>query len=74
MVLSYCAELLKIVYMDIKYANCWSIYRYHANGIKWEQIDCKLYKDLQETGYDRVINYCAHKEDALILFVLTFFV
>lgn len=57
-------ELIRIVYLMINGGKFWSVYRYHSNGIKYEQIDIIAWDKIKEGGYNKVIKYSGHIEDA----------
>lgn len=56
-------ELIILIYLKITNGKWWSIYRYHENGIKYEQIDCIMYDQVKDRKYDQVIKYAGHIED-----------
>lgn len=56
-------ELIELVYLEINGGKWWSIYRYHSDGTKYEQIDSLLFDEIQLDGYNRVIKYSGHIED-----------
>ncbi len=56
-------ELIKIIYIRISGGKWWSIYRYHSDGTKYEQIDSILFDEVNENGYNRVIKFSGHMED-----------
>lgn len=56
-------ELIKIIYIKISGGKWWSIYRYHSDGTKYEQIDSILFDEVKENGYNRIIKFSGHVED-----------
>ncbi len=56
-------ELIKIMFIKISVGKWWSIYRYHPDGTKYEQIDAMIYDRIKENGYNRVIKFSGHLED-----------
>lgn len=56
-------EQIKIVYTEISEGKFWSIYRYHSNGMKYEQIDAITFDEIKESGYNKVIKFSGHIED-----------
>ena len=56
-------ELIEIIYIKISKGKWWSIYRYHSDGTKYEQIDLLLFDEIKENGYNRVIKFSGHMED-----------
>lgn len=56
-------EIIKILYLKITRGKFWSIYRYHLDGTKYEQIDSILFDETKENGYNRVIKFSGHVED-----------
>ena len=56
-------ELITIIYIKISGGKFLSIYRYHSDGTKYEQIDSILYDEIKENGYNRVIKFSGHEED-----------
>ncbi len=56
-------ELIKIMFMEINEGKWWSIYRYHSDGMRYEQIDAMIYNRIKEKGYNRVIKFSGHLED-----------
>lgn len=56
-------ELMEIIYIKISKGKWWSIYRYHSDGTKYEQIDLLLFDEIKENGYNRVIKFSGHMED-----------
>jgi len=58
-----CGEEIIKIYLDtIVNGKFLSIYRYHSNGVKYEQIDVVFYNK-DNNKYDRVIKYSGHVED-----------
>ena len=57
------SELIRIIYLKMSTGKWWSIYRYHSNGIKYEQIDAILFNELKENRYNKVIKFSGHVED-----------
>lgn len=53
-------ELIRIMYITISGGKFWSIYRYHSDGTKYEQIDIILFDEIKENEYNRVIKYSGH--------------
>lgn len=62
-------ELMKILFLDMKDAKWWSIYRYHLDGIKYEQIDVMLYDEIKENNYNHIIKYSYHIEEGAYSFI-----
>lgn len=56
-------ELLNIIFMKIADRKLWNIYRYHQDGIKYQQIDVIIYDKIQKKEYNRVIKFSEHIED-----------
>lgn len=56
-------ELIRIIYIKISDGKWWSIYRYHPDGTKYEQIDSILLDEVKENGYNRIIKFSGHVED-----------
>ena len=56
-------ELIKIIYIKISSGKWWSIYRYHLDGTKYEQIDSILFDEVKENEYNRIIKFSGHVED-----------
>lgn len=56
-------ELIRMIYLKMSTGEWWSIYRYHLNGMKYEQIDAILFNELQENRYNKVIKFSGHVED-----------
>ncbi len=56
-------ELIKILFLDINNGKWWSIYRYHSNGVVYEQIEIITFSEMKENKYNRVIKYAGHIED-----------
>jgi len=54
-------ELIKLFLIDISNGKFFSIYRYHSNGVKYEQVDVVIYNDITH-NCDRVIKYSGHVE------------
>lgn len=56
-------ELIKIIYIKISEGKWWSIYRYHLDDTKYEQIDLILYDEIKENGSNRIIKFSGHIEN-----------
>ncbi len=56
-------DKIKIVFVKIEDNKWWSIYRFHSNGIKYEQIDVMIYNQTQPKGHNRIIKYSGHIEE-----------
>ena len=56
-------ELIRIIYLKMSAGKWWSIYRYHSNGIKYEQIDAILFDEIKENKYNKIIKFSGHIED-----------
>ncbi len=57
------SEKIKIVFIKNIDFKWWSIYRFHGNGIKYEQIDVLFYNEIQTKGHNRIIKYSGHIEE-----------
>ena len=56
-------ELIRIIYLKMSTGKWWSIYRYHSDGIKYEQIDAILFDEIKENKYNKIIKFSGHIED-----------
>lgn len=56
-------ELIRIIYLKMSSGKWWSIYRYHPDGTKYEQIDAILFNETRENSYNKVIKFSGHTED-----------
>lgn len=59
----YDNESIKLIFINISNGKWWSIYRYHSDGTKYEQIDIMTYEKAKERGHNRVIKYSGHIEN-----------
>lgn len=56
-------EIFKILFLEISDGKWWSIYRYHKDETKFEQIDILSFDEIREDSYNQVIKYATHVED-----------
>lgn len=56
-------ELIRILFINISKGKWWSIYKYHPDGVKYEQIDVITFDVVKENGYNKIIKYSGHIED-----------
>lgn len=56
-------EIFKILFLEISDGKWWSIYRYHNDNSKFEQIDILSFDEIRDNKYNQVIKYSAHFED-----------
>lgn len=56
-------DFVKIVFLTIIGGKWWSIYRYHSDGTKYEQVDVIMYDEIKKDGYNNVIKFSGHQED-----------
>lgn len=56
-------ELIKIIFVEISGGKFWSVYRYHSNGMKYEQIDIVTFDEIKDSEYNSVIKFSGHIED-----------
>lgn len=65
-------EMIRIFFLEnVSGARWWSIYRHHADGTCYEQIDVLLYDEIQDNGYNRIIRYCGHIEDDIYSHIMS---
>jgi len=56
-------ELIKFLFIPVIDGVWMSIYRYHLDGTKYEQIDAINFSTTKDKRYNRVIKYSGHIED-----------
>lgn len=56
-------ELIRKIYLKMSTGKWGSIYRYHSDGIKYEQIDAILFDEIKENKYNKIIKFSGHIED-----------
>jgi len=56
-------ELIKILYIKISMGRWLSIYRYHSDGMKYEQTDLMLFDETKKNEYNSIIKFSGHVED-----------
>ena len=65
-------EFIRIVFLNMSSAKWWSVYRYHLDGTKYEQIDTLLYNEHRDDDgdkYNRIIKYSGHIEDEVYSYI-----
>jgi len=56
-------ELITVIFIEISFGKWWSIYRYHSDETKYEQIDIIIFDEIRNSKYNQVIKYSGHIED-----------
>lgn len=63
-------EVIKFIFLPVSTGKWWSIYRYHSDGIKYEQIDVLVFDKVKDDEYNRVIKYSGHIEDEKYSYIM----